>query len=99
MIVDAQTNSNEAPQVKKRLPRPLLIAIIEVSMVLGCMLAMFIAPSNTPLLTFLIICGVALILGNVLLFRSLKKPVDPSRETKKTLTSNQIPLTSFCSCY
>jgi hypothetical protein len=89
-IVDAQTNSNEAPQHKKRMPRPILIAIVEVSMILGCVLAFFTLPDDTRISFFLFACGGCLILGNLLLFRSLNKPADPNRELKKTDTATQI---------
>jgi hypothetical protein len=79
-----QTNSNEASPAKKSLPRAALIAIVEIGMVGGCFIAMFTVPRSTPLRNFLIICASALILGNVLLFKSLNKTVDPKRKINYT---------------
>ena len=53
-------------------------------MVGGCIVATFTVPRNTPSGTFLIICAGALILGNVLLFKSLNKPIDPNRKVNYT---------------
>lgn len=78
--MDTQTNSIEATPSKKRMPRWLLITIVEIAMVLGCVLALFLVPANTPLKTFLIICGCAFVLGNAMLFLQLRKPVDPNRK-------------------
>lgn len=50
-------------------------------MLLGFVLAPFLVPGNTPLRTFLIICGVTFLLLNALLFWSFKrKPQASTRE-------------------
>jgi hypothetical protein len=79
-----QTNSNETLPTKKSLPRAALIIIFEAAMIGGCVVAMFTVPRSTPLRTFLIICAGALVLGNLLLFKSLNKPVDPNRKVNYT---------------
>ena len=53
-------------------------------MIGGCIVAMFTLPRSTPLRTFLVICAGALILGNILLFRGLNKPVDSNRKVSYT---------------
>ena len=66
------------------MPRAIFIIIFETAMICGCFVAMFVVPRSTPLRTFLIICAGALILGNLLLFKSLNKPVDPARKVNDT---------------
>jgi predicted membrane channel-forming protein YqfA (hemolysin III family) len=90
--MEMHANSSDAPQTRKRLPRAVLVAIIETGMVLGCIVALFTVPDTTRLSTFLFICCGTLILGNILLFRALKKPIDLNRKVEKTDTATQICL-------
>jgi hypothetical protein len=66
------------------MPRAVFIIIFETAMICGCFVAMFVVPRSTPLRTFLIICAGALVLGNVLLFKSLNKPAHPNRKVNYT---------------
>ena len=53
--------------------RVLFIVIYEVSIVLGCVLAVFLVPPTTLLKTFLWICAGAIVAANVLLVIGLRK--------------------------
>jgi hypothetical protein len=64
--------------------RTAIIVLFETAMIGGCFIAMYIMPRSTPLRAFLVICAGALVLGNVLLFKGLNKPVDPNRKVNYT---------------
>ncbi|HJW98881.1 MAG TPA: hypothetical protein VJ453_01915 [Terriglobales bacterium] len=49
------------------------VSMIEIGMVLGIVSAAFIVPRSTPLITFGIISGVVLVLGNVLLITNIRR--------------------------
>jgi hypothetical protein len=53
--------------------RPVVIAIIEIAMLLGIVLAAFILPRSTPLWIFLTASGACLLGGNIYLFVGLKR--------------------------
>jgi uncharacterized membrane protein len=61
-----------------RMKKSLIVLIVEIGMMGGIVIAALVLPRSTPLATFLIISGAAVVLGNVLLFRQLKK--GPSAE-------------------
>jgi len=61
--------------------KPLTIITVEIGMLGGIVAAALVAPRSTPLATFLMISGTAVVLGNVLLFRQLKK--EPSAESSE----------------
>jgi hypothetical protein len=53
--------------------RPAIVAaIVEIGMLAGILAALFIVPRDTSLKTFVIVSFSALLLGNVLLMRSLR---------------------------
>jgi hypothetical protein len=56
----------------KPLKKSTVIVILEISMLLGFVLALFMVPGSTPLRTFLIICGVAFLFFNALFFGVLR---------------------------
>jgi len=66
------------------MPRALFVAIFEIGTLGGCVAAAFLVPPATPFRTFLTICAGAILLGNVMLIRSLRKPVDPKRKVDNT---------------
>jgi hypothetical protein len=49
------------------------IVVIEIGMLLGIVAAAFMVPRNTPLLTFGVISGAVLVLGNVLLVVKMRQ--------------------------
>lgn len=57
----------------KPLKKSTVIVIVEISMLLGFVLALFMVPGSTPLRTFLIICGVAFLFFNALFFWGFKR--------------------------
>ena len=71
----------------KPLKKSTVIVILEISMLLGFVLALFLVPGTTPLRTFLIICGVTFALFNALLLWLLKrKPQASTSEGRRKTT-------------
>jgi hypothetical protein len=50
-----------------------IVVIVEIGMLGGIVVAALVLPKSTQLATFLMVSGAAIMLGNVLLFRQLKK--------------------------
>ena len=90
--MDAQTNPTEIVQTKKPTSRALFIVIYEVSIVLGCVLAAFLAPPTMLLKTFLWICAGAIVAANVLLVTALRTRARRP-EGEKTITQKKRHLT------
>ena len=69
-----------------RMKKSLIVLIVEIGMVGGIVIAALVLPRSTPLATFLIISGAAVLLGNVLLFSQLKNvsSADGSPERQHT---------------
>jgi hypothetical protein len=68
-----------------RMKKSLIVLIVEIGMVGGIVIAALVLPRSTPLATFLIVSGAAVVLGYVFLFRQLKKvsPADGSAERRR----------------
>lgn len=71
----------------KPLKRATVIVIVEISMLLGVVLSLFMVPGSTPLRTFLIIGGAIILLFNVLLFWSIKRKREPSTSERRRGTA------------
>jgi hypothetical protein len=61
--------------------RKITVVGIEIGMLLGIVVAAFMVPRSTPLMTFAIISGAVLVLGNVLLIRQMKQVQGGERQS------------------
>ncbi len=72
------------------------IVIVELGMVGGIVVALYLVPDDTRLSTFLIASGLCFLAGNVLLFARARKTTDPVKAGETNLWVRVLRVFAIC---